>query len=70
MPKEMKTNIAFSTMLTVEKVEYVADECGVKVVLVDSSMQKGRQWLNDFEVEGVTGKVEAFLFKIKDRERK
>jgi acyl-CoA synthetase (AMP-forming)/AMP-acid ligase II len=70
MLDETKTNVAFSTFLPVEKVELVADECGVKAVLVDSSMQKGRQWLNDFEVEGVTGKVEAFLYKIKDKERK
>lgn len=70
MLEEMKTNVAFSTFLPAEKVELTADECGVRVVLIDSSMQKGRLWLNDFEVEGATGKVEAFLHKIKDKERK
>lgn len=70
MPREMTMTAQFSTLLPVEKVEIVADECGVSIELVDSSMQKGRVWLNDFEVEGLTGKVEAFLVKIKERERK
>ena len=61
---------ALSTLLIVEKVERIAEECAVKLTLVDARFCKDRKWMNDFEIEGEPGKVEAFLIRIKDIEPK
>lgn len=59
-----------STTLAVDKTERIADECGVKLTLVETRFQKNRKWLNDFDVEGASGKVDAFLTRIKELEVK
>lgn len=65
---KINVSAARSTRLSVEKVDRIAAACGVRVLLVDTRMLPGRNWMNDFEIEGEPGKVEAFLRKIKDVE--
>ena len=59
---------ALSTLLTAEKVERIAEECAVQLTLVEARFCKDRKWINDFEIEGEPGKVEAFFVRIKDIE--
>lgn len=66
--KTIHMSAAISTTLAVEKVARIAEECDVKVTLVDTRMGSGRKWFNDFEVEGASGKVDAFIARIKDIE--
>lgn len=59
---------AMATTLTVEKTARIADECGVKIILLDTRRREDREWVNDFDVEGSPGKVEAFLARVKEVE--
>ncbi|MBU2703586.1 hypothetical protein Ga0466249_004731 [Sporomusaceae bacterium BoRhaA] len=61
-------SVALSTLLVAEKVQRIADECGVTITLVDTHFRPNCQWVNDFEVEGSPGKIDAFLVRIKDVE--
>ncbi|MBP2649451.1 MAG: hypothetical protein H6Q74_276 [Firmicutes bacterium] len=60
---------AFSTALTAKRVAELADEKGVKVTLVDERFIGKGKWVNDFEVAGTPGKVEAFFEKLADVRR-
>ncbi|CUH94898.1 hypothetical protein P22_0967 [Propionispora sp. 2/2-37] len=51
-----------------ERVCRLADECGVVATLVDSVVRQGQKWMNDFEVEGPSGRVETFLIRLRDVE--
>ena len=63
-------SVALATLLVVEKVQRIAAECGVTLTLVDTRFRPDHQWVNDFEVEGAPGKIDAFLKRIKDVETK
>lgn len=67
--KEIIATRGLSTSLPQEKVERIADECGVGLTLLDTRLHSRRIWMNDFEVEGESGKVEAFFVKVKDVEK-
>ncbi len=68
MKDKLVITVAMSTTLTVEKAERIAEECGVKIILLDTRMRKDREWVNDFDVEGSPGKVDSFLARVKDVE--
>lgn len=59
---------AVATTLAVEKVTRLAEECGVKCLHLDSRMDERRRWNNDFEIEGLSGKVEVCVRRIRDLE--
>ena len=61
---------ALSTLLVVERVERIAEECAVKLTLVDARFCRDQKWVNDFEIEGEPGKVESFFVRIRDIETK
>ncbi len=65
---EFTDSVALSTLLAVKKVQRIADECGVTLTLVDTHFRSDHQWVNDFEVEGSSGKIDAFLVRVKDVE--
>jgi len=66
--KSVTISRAIATSLEAAKVERIADECGVKCTLVDTSLQGKGKWINDFEIEGLSGKVEGCVRRIKDLE--
>ena len=66
--KSVTVTAALSTPLSPEKTERLADECGVRLNLVETRMGSGRRWFHDFEVEGHAGKVDSFLLKVRDLE--
>jgi len=68
--KQLNGSVALSTLLVVRKVQRIADEAGVTLTLVDTHFRPDHEWVNDFEVEGMPGKIDAFLKKIKDIETK
>ncbi len=68
LKKTIQASAALSTTVSAEKVERIADECGVQITLVDTRMRSDRKWINDFEVEGPTGKVDAFIARVRDVE--
>ena len=63
-------SVALATLLEVKKVQRIGDECGVTLTLVDTHFRPDHEWVNDFQVEGSPGKIDAFLKKIKDVETK
>ncbi|MDU2064977.1 MAG: hypothetical protein E6713_09040 [Sporomusaceae bacterium] len=65
---EIHSSIALKTFLAEEKVLRLAEAGGVQATLVETRFEKGGQWINDFEIEGSTGKIEAFLRRVKDIE--
>ena len=67
---ELNGSVALSTLLVVRKVQRAADESGVILTLVDTHFRPDHKWVNDFEIEGSPGKIDAFLKKIKDIETK
>jgi hypothetical protein len=57
---------SLSTVMTTQKVAKVADEAGVNAVHVEFRLAGKGKWLNDFEVTGPPGKVDAFFERIED----
>lgn len=66
--KKIMTSERVCTTVDAERVRRLADECGVVVTLVDSEVRPGQKWVNDFEVEGPSGRVETFLIRLQDVE--
>jgi len=60
---------AFTTSLTEERVQKLADETGVKINLVDTRFIGKGKWINDFEISGTPGKVDAFFERFQDVRR-
>lgn len=63
---KLKVTRALSTGMTPQKVFKVADEAGVDVIHVETRMAGKGKWLNDYEVTGSPGKVDAFFDRIED----
>lgn len=55
---------SLSTGLTVERVEMLADAAGVMLTHLDTRLAGKGKWLNDFEVVGPPGKVDAFFERV------
>ncbi|WP_054259105.1 hypothetical protein [Propionispora sp. 2/2-37] len=66
--KKIMTSERVCTTVDAERVCRLADECGVVATLVDSVVRQGQKWMNDFEVEGPSGRVETFLIRLRDVE--
>lgn len=58
-----------TTSLPQEKVAQLADECGVELVHLDTRFAGKGKWLNDFEIIGPPGKVDAFFERFEDIRR-
>lgn len=69
----MRNNIAvtraLSTILTAERVNELANEVGVTVHLLDSRLAGKGKWVNDFEISGSPGKVDAFFERFEEVRR-
>jgi hypothetical protein len=66
MRKKLTVTRSLSTVMTPQKVGKVADEAGVNVAHIEARLIEKRKWLNDFEVTGPPGKVDAFFERIQD----
>lgn len=57
---------AISTGLAVAKVARLADDADVLLAHLDTRFAGKGKWINDFEVSGPPGKVDAFLARLAD----
>jgi hypothetical protein len=58
-----------TTSLPQEKVAQLADECGVELAHLDTRFAGKGKWVNDFEITGSPGKVDAFFERFEDIRR-
>lgn len=66
---ELSVNRSLVTALTVEKVEKIAAETGVLLTHTETRFAGKGKWMNDFEITGPPGKVDAFFERIDDIRR-
>ncbi|HWR05429.1 hypothetical protein [Sporomusa sp.] len=69
MRKFVKVNETVITPLEPRRVDILGNECLLDVRFVESHSETGN-WLYEYEVIGEVGKVERFLNRLRDIERK
>jgi len=58
-----------ATGLSVQRVEKLAEEAGVHLILVEVRSAGKGIWINDFEISGSPGKVDSFFERVEDIRR-
>jgi len=54
------------TSITDQKIKKIADEAGVSASHIETRFAGKGKWLNDFEIAGSPGRVDAFFARIDD----
>jgi len=54
------------TSIPVQKIKKIADEADVSASHVETRFAGKGKWLNDFEIAGSPGRVDAFFSRIED----
>lgn len=64
--RKISVTRALSTGLTAMKIGKIADEAGVSAHHLEARLAGKGKWMNDFEVTGPPGKVDAFFHRVND----